>query len=114
MANLCEALGYARNETAKLTRISNANLRHERGGTPYVMGSPMARDIEKKLSLDPGWMDTPPETDTWPLPQLDRAKILALSPEMLMKLQELVLMSAKVLELDIMSDAGLKQMGGSG
>lgn len=24
------------------------------------MGSPMARQIEKKLSLDHGWMDTPP------------------------------------------------------
>lgn len=60
MANLCEALGYARNETATLTRILHANVRHERGGTKtYNMGSPMAREIETKLGLDIGWLDTP-------------------------------------------------------
>ncbi len=59
MANLCEKLGYARNETAALTRIVNGNVRHERGGKPYNMGSPMARDIEAKLGLEKGWMDTP-------------------------------------------------------
>jgi hypothetical protein len=60
MASLCEKLGYARNETATLTRILNANIRHDRDGKPYNMGSPMARQIEEKLSLDLGWMDTPP------------------------------------------------------
>jgi hypothetical protein len=60
MANLCEKLGYARNETATLTRILNANVRHDRGGKPYNMGSPMAREIENMLRLEPGWMDTPP------------------------------------------------------
>lgn len=60
MASLCEKLGYARNETAALTRIMNANLRHDRGGQPYNMGSPMARQIEEKLFLSEGWMDTPP------------------------------------------------------
>jgi len=60
MANLCETLGYARTETATMTRILNANIRHDRGGKPYNMGSPMARQIEQKLSLDHGWMDTPP------------------------------------------------------
>jgi hypothetical protein len=60
MADLCQALGYARNETATLTRILNANVRHERGGKPYNMGSPMAREIEEKLALAKGWMDTPP------------------------------------------------------
>ena len=60
MASLCEKLGYARNETATLTRILNANVRHDRGGEPYNMGSPMARKIEEKLSLGHGWMDTPP------------------------------------------------------
>lgn len=59
MANLCEKLGYARNETATLTRILNANIRHDRDGKPYNMGSPMAREIEGKLSLPQGWMDTP-------------------------------------------------------
>ena len=60
MANLCQSLGYARNETATLARILNANVRHERGGKPYNMGSPMAREMELKLSLDTGWMDNPP------------------------------------------------------
>ena len=60
MASLCEKLGYARNETAGLTRILNANVRHDREGKPYNMGSPMAREIETKLSLPTGWMDTPP------------------------------------------------------
>lgn len=60
MASLCEMLGYARNETATLTRILNANIRHDRDGKPYNMGSPMARQIEDKLSLGTGWMDTPP------------------------------------------------------
>lgn len=65
MANLCELLGYARNETATLTRILNANIRHDRGGKPYNMGSPMAREIENKLEKPIGWMDTPPgESDT--------------------------------------------------
>lgn len=60
MANLCEALGYARNDTAPLTRILHANARRDRGeGKTYNMGSPMARDIESKLGLDVGWMDTP-------------------------------------------------------
>ena len=60
MANLCEALGFARNDTARLTRIANANVRHERGGAPYVMGDDMARRIEETLKLERGWMDTPP------------------------------------------------------
>jgi hypothetical protein len=60
MANLCQALGYARTETATLTRILNSNIRHDRGGKLYNMGSPMAREIEQKLSLGLGWMDTPP------------------------------------------------------
>lgn len=59
MANFCQELGYARTETATLTRILNANIRHDRGGKPYNMGSPMARQIEEKLSLPLGWVDTP-------------------------------------------------------
>ena len=60
MANLCQELGYARTETAGLTRILNENVRHERGGKPYNMGDPTARFIEEKLKLEVGWMDTPP------------------------------------------------------
>ena len=60
MADLCQLLGYARTETATLTRILNANVRHDRDGKPYNMGSPMARQIEETLKLPTGWMDTPP------------------------------------------------------
>lgn len=60
MANLCEALGLARNNTAGLTRILNANVRHERNADVYEMGSKKAREIEQKLHLPVGWMDTPP------------------------------------------------------
>lgn len=60
MAELCQQLGYARNETATLTRILNGNIRHDRDGKPYNMGETMARYIEETLSLQRGWMDTPP------------------------------------------------------
>jgi hypothetical protein len=53
---LSKALGM---NYAALARIENANIRHERGGAPYVMGSNTARSIEEKLSLPVGWMDTP-------------------------------------------------------
>lgn len=90
MANLCEKLGYARNETAALTRIQNANVRHDRGGKPYNMGSPMAREFELKLNLEPGWMDNdhdsqvnvtqldlPRETGQWPFSvEPQRLKVL--------------------------------------
>lgn len=59
LANLCETLGYSRKETSGLSRILNGNLRHDRDGEPYNMGSPMARGIESKLGKTIGWMDTP-------------------------------------------------------
>ena len=59
LANLCAKLSLSRKETSGLSRILNANVRHERGGVPYVMGSQMARDIEQKLGLLNGLMDTP-------------------------------------------------------
>jgi hypothetical protein len=57
---LLDRLGFAKTDNSKLSRIANANLRHDRGGKPYVMGSPMARRIEEKLGLDVGWMDNLP------------------------------------------------------
>lgn len=60
LANLCEELGFSRKETSGLSRILNANLRHDRDGEPYVMGSAVARNIEERLKLSVGWMDTPP------------------------------------------------------
>ncbi len=59
MANLCERIGLARNETATLTRVLNGNARKERGNKLYEMGSATARNLETKLGLPEGWMDTP-------------------------------------------------------
>lgn len=61
MSNLCEKLGYARTEAAKLSRIANANIRRDRGEDKvYNMGDAQARGIEEKLGLERGWMDTAP------------------------------------------------------
>jgi hypothetical protein len=59
LANLNEALGYERTN-AQLARIRNKNKRSDRPGKEFVMGDAQAREIEQKLSLDVGWMDTPP------------------------------------------------------
>ena len=82
MASLCEQLGYARTETAGLTRILNANVRHDRGGQIYRMGSPTARHIEEKLSLDVGWMDTPPTYAELHEEQDPRTKVMLLMEAM--------------------------------
>lgn len=58
VANLNEALGYERNDT-RLARIRNANARTDRPGKVFQMGDPQAREIEAKLGLERGWMDTP-------------------------------------------------------
>jgi hypothetical protein len=59
LADLNEALGYERNAT-KLARLRNANARSDRPGKVFQMGDPQAREIEQKLGLERGWMDTPP------------------------------------------------------
>lgn len=82
MASLCEKLGYARTETAGLTRILNANVRHDRDGQIYRMGSPTARHIEEKLSLEVGWMDTPPTYAELHEEQDPRTKVMLLMEAM--------------------------------
>lgn len=82
MANLCQLLGYARNETARLTRILNANIRHERGGKTYNMGDAMAREIEEKLSLVRGWMDNPPSYREMLTEEDPRAKVMELMEQL--------------------------------
>lgn len=59
LADLNEALGYERTHS-QLARIKNKNQRSDRPGKFFVMGDDQAREIERKLSLDVGWMDTPP------------------------------------------------------
>ncbi len=57
MADLNEALGWARND-GQLNLFKNKSLRTN--GTPHQMGEKIAREIEQKLNLPLGWMDTPP------------------------------------------------------
>ena len=94
MANLCEALGLARNNTAGLTRILNANIRHDRDGESYEMGSKKAREIEQKLKLPSGWMDTPPSLaeqygSSEPIDKLAQL-LAAMEPEMQYKVVRMV------------------------
>lgn len=58
LANLNEALGYERT-APKLSRLRNANARLDRPGKAYLMGDAIAREIEEKLHLAVGTMDTP-------------------------------------------------------
>lgn len=58
-AQLNEALEWPRTDS-RLSRIRNANVRSDRAGKVFQMGDNIAREIEAKLSLPEGWMDTPP------------------------------------------------------
>lgn len=58
IADLNRAIGRESN-WARLYQIYNRSIRSDRG-TPFVMGDDTAREIEQKLSLQEGWMDTPP------------------------------------------------------
>ena len=58
IADLNVALGWERT-FARLSQIQNRSIRSDRG-TPYEMGDVTAREIEEKLGLEEGWMDTPP------------------------------------------------------
>ena len=59
LADFNEAMGYERN-TAKFSRLRRGHARKERPGKSYVMGDAVAREIEQRLRLPTGWMDTPP------------------------------------------------------
>jgi hypothetical protein len=58
LAALNEAIGLDRTD-ATLSQI-RTKAPHSKTGKPRVMGDDLARKIEEKLSLDLGWMDTPP------------------------------------------------------
>lgn len=58
VVNVNRAMGWEDNN-ARLYQIHNRSIRADRG-TLYEMGDPTAREIEEKLSLGLGWMDTPP------------------------------------------------------
>lgn len=58
VAGLNRALGWE-DTNARLYQIHNRSVRADRG-TLYELGDPTAREIEQKLDLGLGWMDTPP------------------------------------------------------
>ena len=58
-ANLNDALKWPRTD-GRLSRIKNQNVRTDREGKSFEMGDSIAREMEEKLGLDHGWMDTPP------------------------------------------------------
>jgi len=58
VADLNRALGWE-TTNGRLYQIHNRSVRADRG-TLYELGDPTAREIEEKLSLGLGWMDTPP------------------------------------------------------
>ncbi len=60
VAELNTALGWVRTDP-KLAQIRNANVRKGRA-KPHQMGDAMAREIEERLVLPVGWMDTPPNS----------------------------------------------------
>lgn len=81
IANLNEALGYPRNDT-RLARIRNANSRSDRPGKVFQMGDPHAREIEEKLHLERGWMDTPPGYADMDDPRISHVvKVMEAMPE---------------------------------
>jgi hypothetical protein len=82
LADFCEAMGYPRTQTARFGRILNANIRHDREGQPYVMGSVLAREIEQRLGLDVGWMDNLQTYQDILGPEDQRAKVLQLMEAM--------------------------------
>jgi hypothetical protein len=81
LANLNEALGLERNH-AQLARIRNNNARTDRPGKTFAMGDAQAREIEEKLSLGLGWMDTPPSYSEMNGEEDPRAKVLLLMEAM--------------------------------
>lgn len=81
MAAINEALGWPRTD-ARLTRIKNANARSDRGGKVFQMGDGIAREMEEKLGLEEGWMDTPPTYLELLGKEDPRAKVLELMEHM--------------------------------
>lgn len=80
-AALNEALEWPRTDS-RLSRIKNANVRTDREGKVFNMGDAIAREIEKKLNLEEGWMDTPPTYFELHGLEDPRAKVLELMEHM--------------------------------
>jgi hypothetical protein len=61
IAALNLALGWEATN-ARISQIQNGSIRSDRG-KPYELGDPTAREIEEKLGLEVGWLDTPVELE---------------------------------------------------
>lgn len=55
IADLNERMGWDRTDP-RFTRIRNANVRKDRGKV-FQMGDAMARDLERAMGREEGWMD---------------------------------------------------------
>ena len=80
LARLNEALGLDRTDSTLSqirTKAPNSKTRK-----PRVMGDELARKIEEKLSLERGWMDTPPSHSELLDDDDPRAKVLLLMEAM--------------------------------
>lgn len=80
IAALNAALGWTRTDP-KLALIRNASKRQGRS-KPHQMGDAMARDIEEKLGLEHGWMDTPPSYAELSGQDDPRARVMLLMEQM--------------------------------
>ncbi len=80
LARLNEALGLDRTD-ATLSQI-RTKAPHSKTRKPRVMGDELARKIEEKLSLELGWMDTPPSYAELLDDDDPRAKVLLLMEAM--------------------------------
>jgi len=95
-----ELLGWDKTNT-RLSQIHSGTLRSDRG-TPYIMGDDTAREIEQKLGLENGWMDTPPSPaeqfgHSAPLDKMAEL-MAAMEPEMQYKVVRLVAAMAEPAE----------------
>ena len=93
-------LGWDKTNT-RLSQIHSGTIRSDRG-TPYLMGDETAREIEQKLGLEEGWMDTPPSLSeqfghSEPLDRMT-ALMAAMEPEMQYKVVRLVAAMAEPAE----------------
>lgn len=70
IAALNVALGYDATNP-RLSQIQNRSIRSDRG-TPYEMGDTTAREIEAKLELETGWMDTPAGVEKYAKLEVER------------------------------------------
>lgn len=80
-AAINEALEWPRTDS-RLSRIRNANVRTDRDGKVFQMGDTIAREIEGKLGLPEGWMDTPPSYTDLHGDNDPRTKVLQLMENM--------------------------------